>query len=44
MFKIILIGEKFTESIYQSDEVAALYKFYNPTEGPFVIIPTMDTY
>ena len=38
----ILQGEKFRESTYFSDEVASLYFNWNPTEGPFVIIPSLD--
>jgi len=35
-------GEKFKESTYFSEEIAALYFHYNPTEGPFIIIPSLD--
>ena len=35
-------GEKFKESLYSNDEVAALFFFWNPTQGPFVIIPSME--
>lgn len=38
----IHIGEKFKESTYFSDEVASLYFNWNPTEGPFIIIPSLD--
>lgn len=38
----ILDGEWYTESSYQSDEVAALYAFYQPTQCPFVIVPSMQ--
>lgn len=27
--------------MYKSDDVAALYAFYQPTQGPFIIIPSM---
>ena len=37
----ILEGEWFVESSYQSDENAALYAFYQPTQGPFIIVPSM---
>jgi hypothetical protein len=35
-------GEKFKESTYFSEEIAAQYFHYNPTEGPFIIIPSLD--
>ena len=38
----ILEGEWHTESSYESDEVAALYAFYQPTQGPFIIVPSMQ--
>lgn len=38
----IQTGEKFRESTYFSDEVASLYFNWNPTEGPFIIIPSLD--
>lgn len=40
----LLIGsnEKFKQSTYFSEDVAALYFNYNPTEGPFIIIPSLD--
>lgn len=38
----ILPGEKFIESSFCSDEVAALYFFKNPTEGPFIIVPCFE--
>ena len=37
----ILEGEWHVESSYNSDEVAALYAFYQPTQGPFIIVPSM---
>lgn len=37
----ILEGEWYVESSYQSDEHAALYAFYQPTQGPFIIVPSM---
>ena len=36
------LGEKFKESSYFSDEVAALYFHWNPTEGPFILVPSLD--
>ena len=35
-------GEKFKESTYFSEEISALYFHFNPTEGPFIIIPSLD--
>ncbi|EGR31206.1 hypothetical protein IMG5_115920 [Ichthyophthirius multifiliis] len=35
-------AEKFKESFYKNDEVAALFFSWNPTEGPFIIIPSMN--
>jgi len=35
-------SEKFFESSYFSDEMASLYFFWNPIEGPFMIIPSME--
>ncbi len=40
----ILNGEWFEESMFQSkgnDDVAALYAFYQPAQGPFIIVPSM---
>jgi hypothetical protein len=37
----LLPGEWYEESYYKSDDVAALYSFYQPTMGPFIIIPSM---
>ena len=34
--------EKFKESTYYSEEIAALYFNFNPTEGPFIIVPSLD--
>ena len=36
----ILNGEWFEESYFKDDEVAALYAFYQPTQGPFIIVPS----
>lgn len=38
----ILPNEKFIESSFCSDEVAALYFHKNPTEGPFIIVPCLE--
>ena len=38
----LLPGEWFEESYFWSDDVAALYAFYQPTQGPFIIIPSMS--
>ena len=37
----ILNGEWYEESFYRSDDVAAIYSFYQPTQGPFIIVPSM---
>jgi calpain len=34
--------EKFKESVYSNDEVSAVFFSHNPTEGPFIIIPSLD--
>ena len=34
--------EKFKESCYFSEDVSSLFFKYNPTEGPFIIIPSSD--
>jgi len=38
----LLPGEWYEESYYGSDDVAALYALYQPTQGPFIIIPSMS--
>ncbi len=38
----IKVQEKFKESTYYSEEIAALYFNFNPTEGPFIIVPSLD--
>lgn len=38
----IQAGEWHEESYYCSDDVAALYSFYQPTQGPFIIVPSMS--
>lgn len=40
----ILNGEWFEESMFKAaknDDVAALYAFYQPTQGPFIIVPSI---
>ena len=37
----LLPGEWYEETYYRSDDVAALYSYYQPTMGPFIIIPSM---
>lgn len=34
-------GEWYDESFYCSEDVAAVYAFYQPTQGPFIIVPSM---
>ena len=38
----ILPNEWFNETYYKSDDVAALYTFLQPTQGPFIIVPSMQ--
>ena len=38
----ILPNEKYIESSFHNDEVSALYFFWNPTEGPFILIPCFE--
>ena len=38
----IQAGEWYEESYYCADDVAALYSFYQPTQGPFIIVPSMS--
>lgn len=38
----ILNGEWNEESSFKNDDVAALYAFYQPTQGPFIIVPSMS--
>ena len=35
-------NEWFVESLYANDDIAALYAFYQPTQGPFIIVPSMS--
>jgi hypothetical protein len=37
----ILPNEWYEETTYKSDDVAAHYNFYQPTQGPFTIVPSM---
>ena len=37
----ILPNEWYEETSYKSDDVAALYSFYQPTQGPFIVVPSM---
>jgi hypothetical protein len=39
----ILPNEWQQETRYISDEVSALYAFYQPTQGPFIIVPSVAT-
>jgi len=36
----IVAGEWFEETFYKNDDVAAHYAFYQPTQGPFIIVPS----
>lgn len=36
----ILPNEWYDETTYKSDDVAALYAFYQPTQGPFIVVPS----
>lgn len=38
----ILENEWFVQTSYTSDDAAALYQFFKPTQGPFVIVPSMS--
>lgn len=35
-------SDKFKESQYSNDDVCALFFYWNPTEGPFILIPSLD--
>ena len=35
-------NEWYEETAYKSDDVAAHYAFYQPTQGPFIIVPSMS--
>ena len=37
----ILPNEWFIESMYKNEEVAALYAHWQPTQGPFLIVPSL---
>ena len=36
----ILPNEWYQETSYKNDDVAALYAFYQPTQGPFIVVPS----
>ena len=36
----ILPNEWYEETTYKSDDVAAHYAFYQPTQGPFIVVPS----
>jgi len=36
----VLNNEWNDETFYCSDEYAAMYSFYQPTQGPFIIVPS----
>ena len=36
----ILPNEWYQETSYKSDDVASLYAFYQPTQGPFIVVPS----
>jgi hypothetical protein len=38
----LLPNEWYEESFYKSDDIAAIYAFYQATQGPFIIIPSMS--
>jgi calpain len=37
----IQTGEWYIESSFKSEDVAALYAFWQPTQGPFLIVPSL---
>jgi calpain, invertebrate len=37
----ILDGEMCETTSYSSEDTAAMYAFYKPTQGPFVIVPSL---
>lgn len=39
----ILPNEWYQEARYISDDVSAVYAFYQPTQGPFIIVPSVAT-
>lgn len=39
----ILPNEWYQETRYISDDVSALYAFYQPTQGPFIIVPSVGS-
>ena len=38
----ILPNEWYHETSYKSDDVASMYAFYQPTQGPFIVVPSMS--
>jgi len=38
----ILPNEWYQETTYKSDDVASMYAFYQPTQGPFIVVPSMS--
>ena len=38
----IFTKEYFKETVYHSEELSCLYFKLNPTDGPFIIVPSMD--
>jgi len=34
--------ERFTVSKFENEDVAALYFFWNPTQGPFIVVPCLE--
>ena len=38
----ILPNEWFIESQYKSEDVAAIYSYWKPTKGPFLIVPSLE--
>jgi hypothetical protein len=37
-----LPNEWFIETYYKNDQVAAMYQHLQPTQGPFIIVPSME--
>ena len=37
----VLPGEWFVESMFHSEDVAAVYLFQRPTHGPFLVVPSL---
>ena len=34
--------ERYTVSKFQSIDVAAMYFYWNPTQGPFIVVPCLE--